>query len=323
MDNNWNNRPGQYLGEPPQGRGGFGRKRMPLNSAPDGFTLSQASQASQPYQEKHFAQPEVPNDIEFAISDGDMQYIEIEFDPGEAIVADNGAMIWKDDVIAHDLLLGDGSKRNEGFGSRLLNAGMNILSGEDLFVAEYHHAGTHGKARMALGGAIPGHIIPVRLDAMGGTLICQRSAFLAAAKGVQISIAFQKRIMTGIFGGEGFIMQRLTGNGWVFLHVGGTMIERDLAPGEVIQVDTGCVAAYEPQVDMDVVYVGGIKKAVFGDEGLFYAVLRGPGKVWLQTLPFSRLAAETVAEAPGSGRGSARGGEVDVFDGIDALRKLF
>jgi uncharacterized protein (TIGR00266 family) len=299
---------------------GFGRKSVPLNSPTSGsYTLSQAAE---PVAEAHLASDAIPNDIDFSIGGGDMQFVEIELDPGEAVVAEPGAMIWKDSAITFDTTLGDGSDR--GLGSKLLSAGTNLMSGENMFVAEFRHEGTHGKARLALGGRVPGQIIPVRLDAMGGSLICQRSSFLAAAKGVSISIAFQRRLATAIFGSEGFVMQRLRGEGWVFLHVGGTIIERNLAAGEVLHVDGGCVAAHEPQVEMDIDGSFGfraIKAAVVGGETLFLTALRGPGKVWLQTLPFSRLAAETAAAAPAETSVIRNG--TDLIDGINALQKLF
>jgi uncharacterized protein (AIM24 family) len=323
VDAEWGNGRGSYIGQPPQ-RMGFGRKTVPLTSQrSDSYTLSQAAE---PISEAHLASGEIPNDIDFSIGGGDMQFVEIELDPGEAVVAEPGAMIWKDSAIAFDTMLGDGSNSDSGLGSRLLNAGSNLLSGENLFVAEFRHAGHHGKARLALGGRVPGQIIPVRLDAMGGTLICQRSSFLAAAKGVSISVAFQRRIASAIFGSEGFIMQRLRGEGWVFLHVGGTIIERTLAAGEVIHVDGGCVAAHEPQVEMDIddgFSFRAMKTAMLGGEGWFLTTLRGPGKVWLQALPFSRVAAETAAASPARETAITVGTGRDVIEGINALSKLF
>lgn len=326
MDMNWNNRAGGYLGQAPQ-RAGFGRKTAPLASdRPGDFTLGEAVQAQI---ETHRASVELVNDIDFQIGGGDMQFVEIEFDPGETIVAEPGAMIWKDSAITFDSALGDGSDR--GLGTKLVSAATNLMSGESLFVAEFRHEGQSGKARMALGGRVPGQIIPVRLDAMGGSLICQRSSFLAAAKGVSISIAFQRKIGAAVFGAEGFVMQRLRGEGWVFLHVGGTIIERELAPGEIIHVDGGCVAAHEPQVELDIDSESGMGRALrqvmFGGESFFLTTLRGPGKVWLQTLPFSRVAAEAalVATTPAVAAGSAVSAvsASDVVEGLASLRKLF
>lgn len=295
--------------------GGFPRRQHP-----DTFGLSSAAHGNA----KHYAaQASIPNDIDFSIAGGDMQYVEIELDPGEAIVAGNGAMIRKDTVVEFSAILGDGSEQ-AGLWTKVASAGMNLLAGEDLFLSQFRHAGQDGKARVALGGHVPGHIIPVRLDSMGGTLICQRNAFLAAARGVSISIAFQRKIMTGLFGGEGFIMQQLTGQGWAFLHVGGTLIERQLAPGETIEIDTGCVAAYEPSVEFDIARAGSLGTSLMGGEGFFLATVCGPGKVWIQTLPFSRLAAETVAAAPHASAPSRdQSASVDVIGGIQALGKMF
>jgi uncharacterized protein (AIM24 family) len=167
-----------------------------------------------------------------------------------------------------------------------------------------------GKKRVAFGAPYPGKIIPVHLRDLGGELITQKDSFLCAAKGVSIGIAFQKRLGTGLFGGEGFIMQRLTGDGWAFIHAGGTLYERTLAPGEVLRVDTGCIVGFQPTIDYDIQFVGGIKTALFGGEGLFFATLRGPGKIWLQSLPFSRLAGRIVAAAPRTGSGGREEGSV-------------
>jgi uncharacterized protein (AIM24 family) len=328
MDSSWNNRPGGYLGDAPQ-RSSFGKRRAPLSGgSADAYTMSQAAT---PHIETHRANTVIPNDIDFQISDGDMQYVEIELDPGESVVAEPGALIWKDQAVSFDMTLGDGSKQNAGLGSRLANAGANLLAGESLFLAEFRHEGAAGKARLALGGRIPGHIIPVRLEAMGGTLICQRNSFLAAAKGVSISIAMQRKLMTAICSSEGFIMQRLSGTGWAFLHVGGSIIERQLGVGEVIHVDGGCVAAHEPQVTMDIDDEGGgimrrARSTFMGGESLFLTSLRGPGKVWLQTLPFSRVVAETASALPNSESGFGNSNKTsagDILEGLNGLRKLF
>jgi uncharacterized protein (TIGR00266 family) len=328
MDGIGKNGRGSYLGEPPR-RAGFGRKSVLSNTQDSGgFTLSQAAA---PDREAHNASAAILNDIDFSIGGGDMQFVEVELDPGESVVAEPGAMIWKDSAIVFDTTLGDGSA--SGLGGKLLSAGLNAMAGENLFLADFRHAGAQGKARVALGGRVPGHVIPVRLDAMGGSLICQRRSFLAAAKGVKISIAMQRRVSSMLFGEEGFVMQRLIGTGWVFLHVGGTIIERDLAAGEIIQVDGGCVAAHEPQVDMDIdttdCGVRGIKNFVVGGESLFLTTMRGPGKVWLQTLPFSRIATEAkaaeakaaAAVSPLSVGSAVTGG--DIVDGFNTLRNLF
>jgi uncharacterized protein (AIM24 family) len=298
VDANWGSNGGGFGGPPQQG---FGRKRSPLpDTRPDDYTLSQVSAQ---YYAAHQAQPQVINDIDFAISEGDMQYAELELDPGESVIAEPGALIWKDSAIVFDMILGDGSKPEAGLGGKLASAARNVMAGENMFLAEFRHEGGPGKAKVAIGGRTPGHIIPVRLDAMGGSLICQRRSFLAAARGIGISIAMQRRLRSAIFGDEGFVMQRLTGAGWAFLHVGGAIIERELQPGEIIHVDGGCVAAHEPQVEMDIMDESiwrGIKTGLLGDEGGVLTALRGPGKVWIQTLPFSRVAAETASAMKGA-----------------------
>jgi uncharacterized protein (AIM24 family) len=316
MDASWGtNRDG--FGQPPQQ--GFGRKRPTLSDpAPDDHTLSGAAER---YQAIHQARADLVNDVDFVISDGDMQYAEIELDPGESVVAEPGALIWKDSAIVFDMILGDGSKPDAGLGSKLASAAANAMAGENLFLAEFRHGGMNGKAKVAVGGRTPGHIIPVRLDAMGGSLVCQRGSFLAAARGIAISIAFQRRLRSAIFGDEGFVMQRLTGAGWAFLHVGGSIIERQLAAGEIIHVDGGCVAAHEPQVEMDIMQDSmwrSIKTGVLGDEGGVLTALRGPGKVWIQTLPFSRVAAEAASALKGSGVSGGIGlvGAVEIASGV-------
>jgi uncharacterized protein (AIM24 family) len=317
MDQSWSaNR--QDYGQPAQP--GFGRKRV---SVLDDDQLNNAalSAASARYYAVNEARAEIVNDIDFTISEGSMQYAELELDPGEAVIAEPGALIWKDSAILFDMILGDGSRPEAGLGSRLASAAANAMAGENMFLAEFRHGGAGGKARVALGGRTPGHIIPVKLDAMGGSLICQRRAFLAAAKGVSIGIAMQRRLKSAIFGDEGFVMQRLSGTGWAFLHVGGTIIERQLEAGQIIHVDGGCVAAHEPQVEMDIMDESFWKSAKIGllggDEGMLTA-LRGPGKVWIQTLPFSRVAAETASALGKSGLASGVGlvGAVEIASGV-------
>lgn len=316
MDASWpSNRNGP--GQPAQG---FGRRRESIpDTRPDNYSLSQASAQ---FYAVHEAQPQVINDVDFAISEGDMQYVEIELDPGESVIAEPGALIWKDSAIVFDVILGDGSKPDAGLGSKLASAATNALAGETMFLAEFKHAGSNGKAKLAVGGRTPGHIIPVRPDAMGGSLICQRRSFLAAARGVSISIAMQRKLRSAIFGDEGFVMQRLAGTGWAFLHVGGTIIERQLEAGQVIHVDGGCVAAHEAQVEMDIMDESiwrTIKTNMLGDEGMLTA-LRGPGKVWIQTLPFSRVAAETAALTRASAvSGVSLGEAVSIAGGIDRV----
>ena len=246
------------------------------------------------------------DDIDFEIKGEELQFVEIELDPGESAVAEAGAFVWKDAAIEMTTVFGDGSgDQGGGFMGKLLGAGKRLVTGESLFTTVFTHTG-HGKARVAFAAPTPGAILPIRLGDLGGTLICQKDAFLAAAKGVSIGIQFQRKVMTGLFGGEGFIMQKLEGDGWVFVQMGGTVTMRDLEPGDELHVDTGCLAAYTPGVDFDLVSVGGIKSMITGGEGVFFARLRGPGKVWIQSLPFSRLAGRMFAAA-GSKGGQSRG----------------
>jgi uncharacterized protein (TIGR00266 family) len=269
---------------------------------------------------QHNRQSGIADDIDFFIRGEDLQFVEIELDPGESAVAEAGAMVWKDASVAMTTVFGDGSANDDigGFMAKLLGAGKRLITGESLFTTVFTHQG-HGKARVAFAAPTPGTILPIKLSDVGGTLICQKDSFLAAAKGVEVGIAFQRKVMTGLFGGEGFIMQKLSGDGWVFVQMGGTLIERELAAGEELHVDTGCVAAFTAGVDMDVETVGGVKSMLFAGEGVFFARLRGPGKVWIQSLPFSRLAARMMASVSpmGSnrGEGSVLGGLGDIVMG--------
>ena len=247
--------------------------------------------------------------IDYHIHGDDLQFVEIELDPREAVVAEAGALMFMDDGIAMETIFGDGSSQNSGLMGALLGAGKRLLTGESLFMTVYQNQHAD-RRRVAFGAPYPGKIVPVHLGAMGGELIAQKDSFLCAAKGVSVGIAFQKRLGAGLFGGEGFIMQRLQGDGLAFLHAGGTLYERVLRPGETLRVDTGCLVALQPGVDYDIEFVGGIKSALFGGEGLFFARLRGPGKVWLQSLPFSRLAGRIVAAAPQTGRGGREEGSI-------------
>ncbi len=256
-----------------------------------------------------FLPAQAMHEIDYKIHGDDMQFVEVELDPQEAVVAEAGGMMFMDDGIAMETVFGDGAAKPGGFMSALLGAGKRLLTGESLFMTIFQNQGG-GKRRVAFGAPYPGKIVAVHLKDIGGEFIAQKDSFLCAAKGVSIGIAFQKRIGVGLFGGEGFIMQRLTGDGWAFIHAGGTLYERTLAPGETLRVDTGCVAGYQPTVDFDIQYVGGIKTALFGGEGLFFATLRGPGKIWLQSLPLSRLADRIVAAAPQTGRGGREEGSV-------------
>lgn len=249
------------------------------------------------------------HEVDYKIHGDDMQFVEIELDPQEAVVAEAGGMMFMDEGIAMETIFGDGSAAKTGFMGALLGAGKRLLTGESLFMTVFQNQGA-GKKRVAFGAPYPGKIQPVNLRELGGELIAQKDSFLCAAKGVSISIAFQKRLGAGFFGGEGFIMQRLQGDGLAFVHAGGTLYERVLAPGEALRVDTGCIVAFQPTVDYDIQYVGSVKTAFFGGEGLFFATLRGPGKIWLQSLPFSRLAGRIVAAAPQSGSGGREEGSV-------------
>jgi len=208
-----------------------------------------------------------------------------------------------------ETIFGDGSQQNTGFMGALMGAGKRLLTGESLFMTVFLNR-SHQRRKLAFGAPYPGKIIPVHLSEVGGTLIAQKDSFLAAAKGVSVGIAFQRRLGVGLFGGEGFIMQKLEGDGWAFVHAGGTLQERTLAPGEIVRVDTGCIVAMMPSVNYDIQYVGKIKTALFGGEGLFFATLTGPGKIWLQSLPLSRLANRIVAAVPGLGRGGKEEGSV-------------
>ncbi|MEW9897521.1 TIGR00266 family protein [Chitinivorax sp. PXF-14] len=252
--------------------------------------------------------------IDYEIFGDDMQYVEVELDPGEAAVGEPGMMMYMQDGIEMDTIFGDGSAQQSGFMGKLLGAGKRLLTGESMFTTVFHNEGS-GKRRIAFAAPFPGKIVPVQLPDIGGTLICQKDAFLCAAKGVSMGIAFQKKLGAGFFGGEGFIMQKLEGDGLAFINACGAIAEKVLAPGETIRVDTGCVVAFQPSIDFDIQFVGKVKSALFGGEGLFFATLRGPGKVWLQSLPLSRLANRIVLAAPAAGgrsqeQGSVLGGAV-------------
>lgn len=259
------------------------------------------------------------DEIDFKIIGAEMQFVEVELDPGESVVAEAGAMMYKDGHVTLETVFGDGSSSGNGsFMGKLIGAGKRVLTGESLFMTVFTHSG-QGKAHVAFGAPYPGNIIPVHLDQMGGRLVCQKDSFLCAAKGVAISIHFQRKILTGLFGGEGFVMQKLEGDGLVFLHAGGTVTKRTLQAGETLHVDTGCMVAMDPGIQFDIQQAGGIKTALFGGEGLFFATLKGPGDVWLQSLPFSRLAGRMLKAAPqhggSKGEGSILGAFGDLIDG--------
>lgn len=248
------------------------------------------------------------DDVDYFLHGDDMQFVEIELDPGEAAIGEAGSLMYMEDGIVMDTVFGDGSASSGGVFGRLLGAGKRLITGESLFTTVYTHQGT-GKKKVAFAAPYTGRIVPFDLSQHGGTLICQKDAFLCAAKGVSLGIAFQRKLGAGFFGGEGFIMQKLEGDGMAFVHTGGTVLERRLSPGETLRVDTGCVVAYTPGVDFDIQFVGGVKTALFGGEGLFFATLSGPGTVWLQSLPFARLASRIFAAAPVTQGGGGSGGE--------------
>ena len=249
------------------------------------------------------------HEIDYQIHGDDMQFVEVELDPAEAVVAEAGGMMFMEDNIQMETIFGDGSQQSSGLMGALLGAGKRLLTGESLFMTVFKNVGT-GKKKIAFGAPYPGKIIPIHLKELGGELLAQKDSFLCAAKGVSIGIAFTKRLGAGFFGGEGFILERLQGDGLCFIHAGGTIIQKDLKPGETLRVDTGCIVAFQPSVSYDIQFVGGIKTALFGGEGLFFATLQGPGRVWLQSLPLSRLAGRIVAAVPGLGRGGREEGSV-------------
>ena len=247
--------------------------------------------------------------VDYDIRGAEMQFVEIELDPGEAAVGEAGSMMFMDPSITMDTVFGDGSgQASAGLFGKLLSAGKRLVTGESLFTTVYTNQGS-AKQRVAFAAPYPGKILPMDLRTLGGTLICQKDAFLCAARGVALGIHFQQNLSVGFFGGEGFIMQRLDGHGLAFVHAGGTVVKRELQAGQSLIVDTGCVVSFTREVSFEVQYVGKIKTALFGGEGLFFAKLSGPGTVWLQSLPFSRLASRVFAAAPQRG-GSREEGSV-------------
>lgn len=256
------------------------------------------------------------HEIDYRIHGEEMQIVEIELDPQESAVAESGSFMMMDAEIRMETLFGDGSGQQQGFLGKLMSAGKRLITGESLFITAFTNVG-NGKKRVSFAAPYPGKIIPMDLSLLGNKVICQKDAFLCAARGVNVGIEFQRRLGTGIFGGEGFIMQKLEGDGLAFVHAGGLVIEKELQPGEMLKVDTGCVVAYTQQVDFDIEFIRGIRNMVFGGEGLFFAVLRGPGKVWLQSLPISRLASRVLAYGTGARKeeGSILGGLGNLLDG--------
>ncbi len=262
---------------------------------------------------------QLAHDIDFEIFGDDMQFVEIELDPGETAVAEAGSMMYMDSAVQMQTIFGDGSAQSDSIMRKLFGAGRRILTGESLFMTAFTNTGS-GKQRVSFGAPYPGKIVVLDLSELGGEIVCQKDAFLCAAKGVSIGIAFQKKLGVGLFGGEGFILQRLQGDGYAFVHAGGTIIEKELRPTEKMRIDTGCLAALQSRVTYDIEFVGGIKTTLFGGEGLFFANVTGPGKVWLQSLPFSRLADRIVSSAPKmggqrKGEGSILGSIGDIISG--------
>lgn len=263
------------------------------------------------------------HDIEYTIYGEEMQYVEIELDPQEAVVAEAGNFMMMDSGVSMDTIFGDGSNQTQGVLGKIFSAGKRVLTGESLFMTVFLNAGS-GKKQVSFASPYPGKIVPIDLTQYGGKFICQKDAFLCAAKGVSVGIEFSKRLGRGLFGGEGFIMQKLEGDGMAFVHAGGTLARKELAAGEVLKVDTGCIVGFTQQVDYDIQFVGGIKNTIFGGEGLFFATLTGPGVVYIQSLPFSRLAGRVWAAAPkgggkDKGEGSILGTLGDILDGDNRL----
>jgi uncharacterized protein (TIGR00266 family) len=259
------------------------------------------------------------HDIDFVIHGTEMQFVEVELDPGEAAVAEAGSFMYMTPGIQMETTFSDGSQAPRGVMDALIGAGKRLLTGEGLFMTVFQNQG-RDRQRVAFAAPYPGKILPMDLKALGGQLICQRDSFLCAARGVAIGIAFQKKIGTGLFGGEGFIMQRLEGDGLCFVHAGGTVHHVDLEPGQTLRVDTGCLVALQPSIDYDIQFVGQVKTALFGGEGIFFATLTGPGRVWLQSLPFSRMADRIYAAAPQTrGRRREEGSVLDHAFGLGDL----
>ena len=256
------------------------------------------------------------HEIDYTIVGDDIQLVEIELDPGETVIAEAGAMNYMEDGITFTAKMGDGSNPNQGFFGKLAAVGKRVVTGESLFMTHFTNEG-RGKRKVGFSAPYPGKIVPLNLAKLGGRVICEKGAFLCAAFGTKIGIAFQKKLGVGLFGGEGFILQKLEGDGLAFVHSGGTIIHRTLSDSEKLRLDTGCLVAMTDDVEYNIERAGGLKSMLFGGEGLFLATLEGPGEVWMQTLPFSRLCDRIIASAPASG-GSAKG-EGSVLGGIGRM----
>lgn len=271
--------------------------------------IEPASAAPPPPRARH------ADEIDYELVGDDMQFVEIEVDPGEMVIAEAGAMMYMTEGIAMETRFGDPSREGQGLLGKVWTAGKRVLTGESLFMTTFTGRGP-GKQRIAFAAPYPGKIVPMDLTQLGGELICQKNSFLCAARGVSVGIAFTKRFGAGLFGGEGFILQKLTGDGLAFVHAGGTLCQRRLEEGQHLRVDTGCIVAFQSSVQYDIKFVGGFKNTLFGGEGLFFAVLTGPGEVWLQSLPFSRLANRVIAA---SSLGRKRKDEGSILGGIGGL----
>jgi len=259
------------------------------------------------------------HEIDFEIEGNEMQSVEIQLDSGESVIAEAGSFMYMNQKMEMETIFGDGTEKNTSFFNKLFNAGKRVLTGESLFLTAYTFNGL-GKGSVAFAAPYPGRILPMDLSELGGKIICQKDAFLCAAKGTSVGMEFRKKLGVGLFGGEGFIMQKLEGDGMAFVHACGNIVKKSLGHGEVLSIDTGCLVAMTQNINYDIKFVGGIKNTLFGGEGLFYAELTGPGEVWLQSLPFSRLANRVLRYAPraggkGKGEGSLLGGLGDLIDG--------
>lgn len=256
------------------------------------------------------------HEIDYHIHGEEMQCVEIELDPQETVIAESGSFMFMDEGVQMATVFGDGSDRAQGFFGKVMTAGKRLLTGESLFMTTYTNT-AYGKQRVTFAAPYAGKIIALDLAQLGGKIVCQKDAFLCAAKGVEVGIEFQRKLGTGLFGGEGFIMQKLEGDGMAFVHAGGYVLARELAVGETLRVDTGCIVAFTQRIDYDIQFVKGVRNMVFGGEGLFFAVLRGPGTVWLQSLPVSRLAARILQYGTSTRKeeGSILGGLGNLLDG--------
>lgn len=259
------------------------------------------------------------HEIDYEIFGDDMQFVEIALDSQETVIAEAGAMMMMDQDIRMETIFGDGSNNESGIMGKLFSAGKRVITGESLFMTAFTNAG-YGREKVSFASPYPGKIIPMDLSQLGGKIICQKDAFLCAAKGVSVGIDFRKKLSVGFFGGEGFILEKLEGDGLAFVHAGGTIVRKELMPGQKLLIDTGCLVAMTRDVQYDIQFVGGVKNTLFGGEGLFLATLTGPGSVWVQSLPFSRLASRVFAAAGvGAGGGGRRRDEGSILGTLGGL----